>query len=52
VRINGELWAARSIEELPLAPGEMVEIASIDGLKLKVRRAQTAPVVLAVKERK
>ena len=52
VRINGELWAARSIEELPIAPGEMVEIASIDGLKLKVRRAQAAPVVLAVKERK
>jgi membrane protein implicated in regulation of membrane protease activity len=50
VRINGELWAARSVDG-PVAAGELVEVASVDGLKLKVRRTQQAPVVLAVKER-
>ena len=51
VRINGELWEARSVEGA-IPPGELVEVASIDGLKLKVRRAQETPVVLASEKEK
>ena len=45
VRINGELWHARSVEGA-IAPGSTVMIESIDGLKLKVRRNQTGPLVV------
>ncbi len=38
VRVHGEVWAARS--EQPLQAGEQVEIMSIDGLTLVVRRNQ------------
>lgn len=58
VRINGELWAARSVDGA-IAPGELVQVASIDGLKLKVRRLQQAALVIenpegleGIKERK
>jgi len=51
VRINGELWAARSVDGA-IAPGELVEVASIDGLKLKVRRAQQAPMEIAPSKEK
>jgi len=45
VRINGELWAARSVDGA-VASGELVEVASVEGLKLKVRRAQQVPMHL------
>ncbi len=37
VRINGELWMARSLSG-PVAEGERVMVEQIDGLKLWVRR--------------
>jgi membrane protein implicated in regulation of membrane protease activity len=37
VRINGELWTARSLSG-PVAEGERVVVEQIDGLKLWVRR--------------
>jgi membrane protein implicated in regulation of membrane protease activity len=47
VRINGELWQARSIDG-PISVGEAVTVESVDGLKLKVRRrtAADAPIVV------
>src|SRR5207302_3094190 len=45
VRVNGELWHARSVDGA-IAPGEMVTIDSIEGLKLKVRRRTDAPIVV------
>ncbi len=38
VRIRGELWKARSVEGQRLAEGETVEVLSIDGLTLLVKR--------------
>ncbi len=40
VRINGELWHARSLEG-DIAAGETVTVDSIEGLKLKVRKSQS-----------
>jgi membrane protein implicated in regulation of membrane protease activity len=37
VRINGELWSARSLDGA-MAAGETVQVESLDGLKLNVRR--------------
>jgi membrane protein implicated in regulation of membrane protease activity len=37
VRINGELWTARSLAG-PVAEGERVTVEQVDGLKLWVRR--------------
>ena len=41
VRINGELWTARSLEGA-IAEGEQVRIENLEGLKLTVRRKQPA----------
>ena len=38
VFVNGELWHARTDDETELVPGEQVEIESVDGLELTVRR--------------
>jgi membrane protein implicated in regulation of membrane protease activity len=43
VRINGELWSARSLEGA-VASGERVQVESLDGLKLNVRRRRTSLV--------
>ena len=45
VRINGELWSARSVDGA-IAAGETVKIDSVEGLKLRVRRVQDAPIVV------
>ena len=45
VSINGELWSARSVDGA-IAPGETVKIDSVEGLKLRVRRVQDAPIVV------
>jgi membrane protein implicated in regulation of membrane protease activity len=41
VRINGELWSARSMEGA-VAAGETVQVESLDGLKLNVRRRRAS----------
>jgi membrane protein implicated in regulation of membrane protease activity len=41
VRINGELWTARSLSG-PMAEGERVTVEQVDGLKLWVRRASAS----------
>ncbi len=41
VRINGELWTARSLAG-PVAEGERVTVEQVDGLKLWVRRASAS----------
>lgn len=51
VRINGELWAARSVEGA-IAQGELVQVASLEGLKLKVRRAQQGLIVTGTDKEK
>ena len=38
VLVRGEYWTAESDEEIEA--GERVEVTSIDGLKLRVRRAR------------
>ncbi len=43
VRINGELWTARSLEGA-IAQGETVRIENLEGLKLSVRRGRHALV--------
>jgi membrane-bound serine protease (ClpP class) len=40
VRVRGSIWTARAVEEL--APGDDVEVTSVDGLELGVRRAPAA----------
>jgi len=45
VRINGELWTARSLEGA-IAEGERVRIENLEGLKLAVRRGRR-PLVLS-----
>ena len=45
VRINGELWSARSVDGA-IGSGETVKIDSVEGLKLRVRRVQDAPIVV------
>ena len=50
VRINGELWSARSLGG-PVAEGERVIVEQIEGLKLWVRRpAVSLEVPLKKKE--
>ena len=50
VRVNGELWAARSLTG-PVADGTWVRIEQVDGLKLIVRPETAAtPVSLSRKE--
>ena len=41
VRINGQLWGAVSLEGA-VGIGEMVQVESLDGLKLKVRRLRAS----------
>ena len=38
VFVNGELWQARTDDDSELAPGESVEVTSVDGLRLTVKR--------------
>jgi membrane protein implicated in regulation of membrane protease activity len=49
VRINGELWSARSLSG-PLESGEWVRIEQVDGLKLLVRRHEILSPTLSRKE--
>lgn len=49
VRINGELWTARSLEGA-IAPGETVRIENLEGLKLSVRRSRRALVLSRTEE--
>jgi membrane protein implicated in regulation of membrane protease activity len=49
VRINGELWSARSVAGA-IAEGEHVRIENLEGLKLAVRRRQPALLVTDTKE--
>lgn len=49
VRVNGELWAARSLSGA-IAAGEYVRIEELDGLKLIVRRDADIPSALTRKE--
>ena len=50
VRINGELWSARSLAG-PVAQGELVIVEQVEGLKLWVRRpAASLEVPLSRKE--
>jgi len=44
VRINGELWTARSLEGA-IAEGERVRVENLEGLKLSVRRSRRALVL-------
>jgi membrane protein implicated in regulation of membrane protease activity len=41
VRINGELWSARSMDGA-ISEGELVRVESVEGLKLRVRRHRDA----------
>jgi len=41
VRVLGEIWSARYRGEL--APGDRVEVVAVEGLRLRVQRADTAP---------
>ncbi len=50
VRINGELWHARSVDGA-VAAGSTVVVDSVEGLKLKVRRGEAGPLVVREKER-
>ncbi|HET8894696.1 MAG TPA: nodulation protein NfeD [Gaiellaceae bacterium] len=38
VFVNGELWQAHTEDDSALAPGEDVEVTSVDGLRLTVKR--------------
>jgi membrane-bound serine protease (ClpP class) len=38
VYVNGELWQAHADDDSELVPGEHVEVESVDGLRLTVRR--------------
>lgn len=49
VRINGELWTARSLEGA-VASGERVQIENLEGLKLSVRRSRRALAVPRIEE--
>lgn len=50
VRINGELWMARSLSG-PVAEGERVVVEQIDGLKLWVRRPSASLELPTQKEK-
>jgi len=49
VRINGELWTARSLSG-PVAEGERVTVEQVDGLKLWVRRTSASLEITAQKK--
>ncbi len=49
VRINGELWTARSLSG-PVAEGERVTVEQVEGLKLWVRRPSASLEVPAQKK--
>ncbi len=49
VRINGELWSARSVAGA-IGEGEQVRIENLEGLKLAVRRKQPALLLTQTKE--
>lgn len=49
VRINGELWTARSLAG-PVAVGERVTVEQVDGLKLWVRRPSASLEIPAQKK--
>lgn len=51
VRINGELWTARSLSG-PLPEGELVTVEQIEGLKLWVRRPSASLEVSAHDKKK
>ncbi|HEX8698520.1 MAG TPA: NfeD family protein [Myxococcaceae bacterium] len=50
MRINGELWTARSLSG-PMAEGELVVVEQIEGLKLWVRRP-SASIEVPARQRK
>ncbi|WP_224240839.1 NfeD family protein [Hyalangium gracile] len=50
VRINGELWTARSLSG-PVAEGERVTVEQVDGLKLWVRRPSASLEIPAHKKK-
>jgi membrane protein implicated in regulation of membrane protease activity len=50
VRINGELWTARSLAG-PVAEGERVTVEQVEGLKLWVRRPSASLEVSAQKKK-
>lgn len=50
VRINGELWTARSLAG-PMAEGERVTVEQVEGLKLWVRRPSASLEVSAQKKK-
>ncbi len=49
VRINGELWMARSLDA-SIDKGEIVQVENLEGLKLTVRRREPALLVTRTKE--
>jgi membrane protein implicated in regulation of membrane protease activity len=49
VRINGELWTARSLEG-SIDQGEIVRVENLEGLKLAVRRRRPAMVIAKAEE--
>jgi len=51
VRINGELWTARSLAG-PMAEGERVTVEQVEGLKLWVRRPSASLEVSAQPKKK
>jgi membrane protein implicated in regulation of membrane protease activity len=51
VRINGELWTARSLAG-PVAAGERVTVEQVEGLKLWVRRPSASVEVSAQQKKK
>jgi membrane protein implicated in regulation of membrane protease activity len=51
VRINGELWTARSLAG-PVAEGERVTVEQVEGLKLWVRRPSASLEVSAQQKKK
>jgi membrane protein implicated in regulation of membrane protease activity len=38
VFVDGALWQAQAADHSELVPGEQVEVAAVDGLRLTVRR--------------
>jgi membrane protein implicated in regulation of membrane protease activity len=49
IRINGELWTARSLEG-SIDQGEIVRVENLEGLKLVVRRRRPAMVIAKAEE--
>jgi membrane protein implicated in regulation of membrane protease activity len=49
IRINGELWTARSLEG-SIDQGEIVRVENLEGLKLAIRRRRPAMVIAKAEE--